>query len=60
MMSLSKSQKDKAINDFLFGIEDLEYEVKQKNDGGCLVKRTKKKSPFTNIKQVPKVEKQFE
>jgi len=53
-MSLSKSKRDRLISDFLFGIENPEYEVKQKNDGGWLVRRRRKKSLFSKN---PKIEK---
>jgi hypothetical protein len=43
------------ISDFLFGIENPEYEVKQKNDGGWLVRRRRKKSLFSKN---PKIEKE--
>jgi hypothetical protein len=49
-MSLNKRRREQLIRDYLFGIEDPDYVVKQKNDGGWLVKRRKKKSIFKKQK----------
>jgi hypothetical protein len=47
---ISKRKRDQIINDYLFGIEDPEYFVKQKNDGGWLVKKRRPKSVFPKPK----------
>jgi hypothetical protein len=46
-MSLSKSKRERLIGDYLLGIENPTYEVSPKNDGGWIVRKRKKKSPFT-------------
>jgi hypothetical protein len=46
-MSLSKSKRERLIGDYLLGIENPTYEVSPKNDGGWIVRKRKKKSPFS-------------
>jgi hypothetical protein len=61
-MTLNKRRREQLISDYLFGIEDPDYVVKQKNDGGWLVKRRKKKSVFKKpkVEEVPEPKKPVE
>jgi hypothetical protein len=49
-MSLSKTQRERIIGDYLLGVEHPTYEVFPKNDGGFMVRKRKKKSPFSKKK----------
>jgi DNA-directed RNA polymerase specialized sigma subunit len=46
-MSLTKSHRNKLIDDYLLGIENPTYEVRPKNDGGWIVRKRRSKSAFS-------------